>query len=186
MKTYINKMWNKVALTAAVVLLSLQAQAAILSVTPFTNAITFTNVISEATRIKSISIQVPLQGANMNYRLLDAPAVDVDEGFYAAGRSNGSLATFTSYLTNISKVFTSYSGVLFTNVQSNALYTYATTIGGTTNAWGTITQGTVGSNSTVTITFPGTGFQTVYGLALTNGAVSGQAPTFVIEHYPNL
>ena len=178
---------KKIFLSLALVLLaavqSVQAVTQVFTVSAGT-AWNATNFFSVGSRINSITINTGSSGGatNLSFALVDFPGVDVTEGWGATKHTNASYTVSYSYLTNITKVTTNFSGALITNTVANALYSYQATVGQTSNDWRRIAVDTVGSNSAVSITGP---FPVVYGLGLTNNNI-GTAISVTVNHDPNL
>lgn len=149
-------------------------------------ATAFTNLLNVGTRITKITINNVGATNISGLKLLNAPATDETKGYTTYGITN--LVPYTAigrYTTNITTTVTNYYGVIFTNVFIGAQFTYTETLPGYTNNWGVIYTGTVAANTSVEITFPGTGYPANYGLSWTNAA-GNTATSVLVEHYPNL
>lgn len=143
-----------------------------------------TNFFTLSSRINSVTINTGSSGGvtNLTYALIDAPTNNVTLGWGGIMLTNGGYMTVSQYTTNMTKITTNISGFMSTNVFTNALVTYTNYVGQTSNVWRRIAVGTVGSNSTVTITGP---FNTIFGLGLTNNNI-GVGMTLTVDYDPSL
>lgn len=148
-----------------------------------TNLFGLTNGLQGAV-INSVKLDTGTSGGvtNLTYALLDFPGVNAPYGWGGIYQTNTGYMQVSSYLTNLTKITTNFTGVTFTNTFTNALYTYTNYVGQTSNLWKRIASGTVGSNSSVTITGP---FIVVYGLGYTNNNIGVNA-TITVDYDPSL
>lgn len=126
------------------------------------------SVASSGIYIASVTIQ-NATGVTDTVRLIDAPSTSLTY-------TRGSFTVPTSYTTNYVSTYTNINGVV-TSVTNSALFTLNTTVAATTNSYRTINLFTVPANTTVTWT-PVNGAYTVYGLLVTNNAVSTMTTSY--------
>ncbi len=153
-----------------------------------------TNLISGAARITAISINTGAAGGvtNLTYAFNDFPGFNAANGWGNIMQTNSGYMSVGQYATNILKIQTNFGGV-YTNADgttnwitvSNALWVYTNYVGATSNAWRVVAFGTVGSNSSSTLTLPSGGIPVIYGLGFTNNNI-GVGSTITITYNPSL
>lgn len=166
-------------------LLQVAAQAVTVVFTvPAGSAWNSTNFFMGPARVNTVSISTGSASGvtNLQYALTDSPTSAVALGWGPIKRTNTAYVQVSTYLTNLTKITTNFSGALITNVFTNALVSYTNTVGQTSNDWRRIAVGTVGSNSTVSLTGP---FPVIFGLGLTNNNI-GVAATVTVDYDPGL
>lgn len=146
-----------------------------------------TNLISVSTRIRAIRIDTVAGGAtNLTFAFNDFPGFNPTNGWGNIKLTNGGYMQESSYVTNIAKLITNFSGVVTTNTITNALWTFTNFVGQTSNDWRVVASGSGGSNgTTTTLTIPSSGVNVVFGLGFTNNNI-GVGATITITHDPAL
>ncbi len=145
-----------------------------------------TNFFTIGSRINTIDISTGsgTGATNLTYALIDAPTNAPAFGWGPIKYTNGTYVQLSSYLTNITKITTNFTGFLTTNIFTNALYTYTNTVGATSNDWRRVVVGSVASNTTTIRVFTGPVYVT-YGLGLTNNNI-GVTTSITVDYDPYL
>jgi hypothetical protein len=129
-----------------------------------------TNIVDRGILLYSLTIN---NGATLpvSYAILDAPATNSTrgpaQGFFSTGYSNGAYTTYITFVTNITKTITHFSGLTTNLVASNVQFSVAQTVAASTNSYRVIASGTLGATNSVTIPLSAT-LHVVYGLTITN------------------
>ena len=171
---------------AAIMLCATSAQAVVQVFTIPAGAVPQTNLFMGSTKINSVTISTAAGGAtNLTYVLTDQPTNSVTLGWGPLKLTNEAYSSVSQYLTNITKITTNFSGVLYTNTFTNAVFSYTNVQGKISNDWRRLNapSSVVGSNGgSATITGP---FTTIYGLGITN-LNAGVAITITVDYDPAL
>lgn len=160
---------TKFMMVLAIALLPMVAQSATETITITGTGVTNNVVLTQAPVIvSSISIANTTGGAG-TFKFFDAPDTN-------AVWTNTSFTAINSYETNISEVFTNFSGRVVTNTYT-ATYTYEETIAANTNlSRRVLIELEVPANTTLTYT-PSALFATKYGILVTNDALASGSVT---------
>ena len=142
---------------------------------------------AKAATVNSIVISTGTSGGatNLGYAFTDFPGSNSVNGWSYLYKTNTGYMQISQYLTNLTKIVTNFGSgdgagnyVTFTNTFTNALYTYTNYVGATSNGWRVVAAGTVGSNSSATITG---NFPFIYGIGFTNNNI-GKDITLTVDY----
>ena len=169
----------KSLLLAGLVAVNASAIDATFTISP-DGAAKITNLISGP--ILLTSLQITHQGnASFPYAIIDGRNTNATlgptVGYTLVGYSNGPVTTYSSYLTNITKAVTNFSGtgsaLVTTQQVYSGLWTTGTVQGATTNFYRRVFSGTLPgtAGSIVAIPISSSAYFT-YGLTFTNGALN--------------
>lgn len=164
-----NNTLKKLICLLAIAMLPLAAYSATETITITANTQTNNVVLTEAPVVVSEITIANTTGGAGTFKFFDAPDTN-------AVWTNSAFTAVTSYTTNISEVFTNFSGRVVTN-SYDAIYTYETTIAANTNlSRKVLIELEVPANTTLTYT-PSALFATRLGILVTNDPLASGSVT---------
>lgn len=132
-----------------------------------------TNLINYPVKVTRITVVNNSAGTNMVWAIIDAPQTNHANYRWPGGSSNQAYMTVSSYLTNLTTMYTNFSG--YTNVYtvSNLIWSYTNTVAAGLTPWRVLFTGVLNTNSSTTLVLPDAGVDFTWGLSFTNNPVSG-------------
>lgn len=129
-----------------------------------------TNLINRGGTVYEVTIYNPT-AVTTTYALYDAPNTNTTrgplQGYFNTYYSNGAYTVYSSYLTNITRMYTNYYGVTNSITKSNVLVTVGSTQVAATNNYRLIAYGEITTGASATIPLEGP-LNYTWGLTFTN------------------
>jgi len=170
----------------------LNSNAVIVSYSVPTNGYNIYNLYDGPARVNTVTVTSPTGNPTLlTFCLKDAPLTNTAQ-LYLSGDSyigrqwTNTINTTFTYLTNLTKIVTNFTGITYTNTYTNVVWTGQTTAGGFTNAWDVKAQTVVATNGgTYTVDFGGSVF--TFGISVTNNPLTSSSAstyTVVVDYDP--